>query len=288
MLYTQNHRNAALFVILAGFMFACMGACIKLLSGELSNEVIVFFRNLFGLLVLIPVLFKYGLDNLKTGKIQFHLLRSLAGLAAMYTFFYGIRHIPLAESVLLSYTTPLFAPLIAYFWLKEKLTARLISIILVGFVGVVLIIQPDVDHLTLAALIALSSGFFAALAMATIRRMSDTEPTTRIVFYYGVICTSGSAIPLIFVDVWPDLSQFIILVLIGLFATAGQMSLTRGYGKASVAEVGPFMFSAVVFSTVLALVFWNEIPDYLSTTGIIIVIAAGSMVLMQGRTKSVV
>lgn len=283
MLYTQNHKNAALFVILAGLMFACMGACIKLLSGQLSNEVIVFFRNLFGLVVLMPVVINSGLTHLKTDKIHLHLLRSLAGLAAMYAFFYGIRHIPLAESVLLSYTTPLFAPLIAYFWLKEKLTAKLLSVVFVGFAGVTLIIQPDIEHFTWAALIALSSGFFAALAMTTIRRMSDTEPTTRIVFYYGVICTSGSAIPLVFVDTWPNMWQFLILGLIGLFATIGQMSLTRGYGKASVAEVGPFMFSAVIFSTVLALVFWREVPDYLSITGIIIVISAGSIVLMHGK-----
>ena len=286
MLYTQNHRTAALFVILSGLMFACMGACIKLLSDELSNEVIVFFRNLFGLMVLIPVLMNHGFKHLKTNKLQFHLLRSLAGLAAMYSFFYGIRHIPLAESVLLSYTTPLFAPIVAYLWLKEKISLSTGSAIIVGFIGVIFIIQPDVDHFTVAALIALSSGFFAAVAMTTIRRMSDTEPTTRIVFYYGIICTLGSAIPLFTVDLWPNWSQLSILILIGIFATAGQMSLTRGYAQSSVARVGPFMFSAVVFSTVLALVFWREIPDYLSTVGILIVISAGSVVLMQSK-KSV-
>lgn len=283
MLYTQNHRNAALFVILAGFMFACMGGLIKLLSKELSNEIIVFFRNAFGLLVLLPVLYRQGLGHLKTDKLYFHFLRSLVGLTAMYTFFFGIRHIPLAESVLLSYTTPLFAPLIAYVWLKEKLTWPLVSIILIGFVGVILIIQPDFNHISWQALVALSSGFFAATAMTTIRRMSDTEPTTRILFYYGVICTSISAIPLIYVDVWPDLTQFGLLLLVGLLASIGQFSITRGYSMASVASVGPFMFSTVVFSTIIALVFWGEVPNFLSATGIIMVIATGSVVLSQGK-----
>ena len=283
MLYPQNHRIAALYVIFAGFMFACMGAGIKLLSGELSNEVIVFFRNLFGLLVLVPILGANGFQHFRTHKLHFHVLRSLAGLAAMYTFFYGIRHIPLAESVLLSYTTPLFAPIIAYFWLKEKVSLRVASAIMVGFVGVILIIQPDSNHLSLVALITLSSGFFAALAMTTIRRMSDTEPTTRIVFYYGIICTVVSGIPMLNNSVWPDATQLGVLLLIGLCGNIGQMSLTRGYGKASVAEVGPFMFSAVVFSSIIGLLFWREIPDYISTTGILVVIAAGSAVLMQGR-----
>lgn len=286
MLYTQNHRTAALYVLNAGLMFACMGGLIKLLAADLSNEIIVFFRNLFGLVFLAPFLIRIGIPQLKTQKFHLHLLRSLAGLGAMYTFFYGIRHIPLAESVLLSYTTPLFAPIIAYLWLKEKIPLDLSIAIMIGFIGVVLIIQPDADNFSWAAVIALLSGLFAALATTTIRRMSATEPTTRIVFYYGLICTTGSAIPLFTVKQWPDVTQLGILLLIGFFATLGQMSLTRGYALTTVAQVGPFMYSAVVFSTLIAWLFWQEIPNFLSLVGIIIVISAGSAVLMGGRKQT--
>jgi len=284
-LYQQNHKYAALFIITSGLMFACMGACIKLLSNEVSNELIVFFRNLFGLLVLIPFLVKSGLSDLKTNRLRWHIMRSLMGLAAMYCFFYSIAHIPLSEAVLFNYTTPLFAPLIALFWLKEPLSRVLMLAIIVGFLGVSLLLQVDFSGFSWVGLIALASGFFAAIAMTVIRHLSSTEPTIRIVFYYGVVCTSVSTVPLFWINEWPTLSSLLILCAVGLFATLGQLSLTQGYAKASVAQVGPFIYSAVVFATLMGWFFWLEMPDMLSAVGIILVVAAGSIALTYGGRK---
>lgn len=284
MLYTQNHKIAAFYVILSGLLFASMGSCIKLISADVSNELIVFFRNLFGLLALLPILYRNGKLDLKTRKFHLHLLRGIFGLAAMYCYFYSIAHIPLSEAVLMANTVPLFAPVIAYLWLKESLSRRLVVAISIGFIGVILILHPDVNSFSWVALVALLSGFFAAVAMTTIRKMSDTEPTTRIVFYFAFISTVVSSIMLFNVDNWPGAFQFLILILIGIFATGGQMSLTYGYAQAGVAQVGPFMYSNVVFATVLALIFWQEIPDYLSAVGILVVISAGSIVIRSQKT----
>ena len=145
--YEQNNKAAAAYIIAAGLLFASMGACIKLVADNASNEWIVFFRNFFGLVLLIPIISRYGLENLKTDVIHWHIARSLAGLGAMYCFFYSIAHIPLAESVLLSYTTPLFAPIIATFLLGELLTLRLMAAMFVGFSGVYFIVNPDTTTL---------------------------------------------------------------------------------------------------------------------------------------------
>ena len=266
-----------------------MGACIKSVSDELSTELIVFFRNFFGFLILLAFLLFTGnfrseknvISNLATEIPWWHIARSLLGLGAMYCFFYSIAHIPLAESVLLSYTTPLFAPFLAYLVLKERFSVQLFLAITLGFVGVIFLLNPEFKSFSWVSLIALCSGFFASAAMISIRKMSKTEPTTRIVFYYGLICTSVSAIPLLGVDQWPNINALLTMVAVGIFATLGQLSLTKGYSMAAVAHVGPFVYSTVVFATIIAWFFWQEVPTFFTGFGILLVVIGGSIALRQ-------
>ena len=287
MRYQQNNKIAAAYVTAAGLLFACMGACIKLVSEDASNEWIVFFRNFFGLMLLIPLISRYGVDNLKTNIMRWHLARSVAGLGAMYCFFYSIAHIPLAESVLLSYTTPLFAPVLAVLMLGELLTLSLLVAMLVGFCGVYFIVNPEFTAFSTISMIALLSGFLAAIAMTCIRRMARSEPTTRIVFYYSIICASLSVIPLFFAESLPSFYCIMVLCVIGVLATLGQLALTQGYSKANVAVVGPFTYSTVVFAVLLGWLFWSEIPNWLTSVGIVLVITAGSVALMHNRETQV-
>jgi drug/metabolite transporter (DMT)-like permease len=178
-------------------MFAFMGVAVRYSSATLPNEVIVFLRNCFGLLFLSPWLFKSGLKNLATKRLPEQVFRALSGLAAMYCFFYAIAHLQLAEAVLLNFSAPLFIPLIALVWLGETVPARLMFAIITGFVGVCLILKPGMMLLQPAAFIGLASALFAALAMVTIRRLSETEPIIRIVFYFSIVSTLVSAFPLL-------------------------------------------------------------------------------------------
>lgn len=296
MLYKQNHRLASAYIIASGFMFALMGAGIKLVSNDVGTELVVFFRNLFGFIVILPFVLRNGVSGLRTKIPLWHIARSLAGLGAMYCFFYSIAHIPLSESVLLSYTTPLFAPILAYLFLRETVTRSLIYAIMLGFVGVTFLLNPDFETFSWVALVALCSGMFAALAMICIRRMSTSEPASLVIFYYGLICTAVSAIPLMGIPVvdafffnmsgrevipLPDNNLILILFGVGVFATLGQFCLTRGYSMAAVAQVGPFMYSTVVFATVLGWFFWQEMPTLFSAFGIILVVIAGSIALRK-------
>src|SRR5690349_17761617 len=118
-------RRGALYAVASGACFAVMGAFIKLASRELSNEMVVFFRNLFGLCLLAPwLLLRSGVAGLRTQRLPGHLLRAAFGLTSMYCFFYGIAHLPLAEAMLLTYSMPLFIPFIAWIWLGERPPAR--------------------------------------------------------------------------------------------------------------------------------------------------------------------
>ncbi len=282
----ENHRLGALFAVAAALMFASMGAAIKVVSVDLPNETIVFFRNLFGLLALAPLLLREGRGNLRTVCFRLHVLRGISGLAAMYCFFYAIAHLHLAEAVLLSYTTPLFAPLIALAWLGEPIPRRLRMAVMVGFAGVIFVLKPGPLSFSSVALIGLASGLFAALALITVRRMSGTEPIVRIVFYFGLISTLVSAVPLVWSWTGVNPRQLGLLLAIGMMATAGQLCMTKAYALAPAARVGPFTYASVIFAAVYGWLFWRQLPDVLSFAGTLLVVSGGALAFGRGVQKA--
>jgi len=277
--YPEDLRRGALLMIASGLLFSTMGALVKYLSAELPNEMVVFFRSVMGLLALLPWVLHRGLGQLKTKRLRGHLGRGLAGVSAMYCYFYAIAHLPLAEAVLLNYSTPLFIPFIAALWLGEQVSPRLWVAIGTGFVGIVLILKPGLGLFTPVSLIGLASGLFAALAMVSIRRLSNTEPTLRIVFYFSLVCTAVSAVPLAWRWQTPDPGLWILLLGMGALASLAQLLLTRAYAHAPAAQVGPFTYSTVVFAAAIGWIFWSEIPDLLSFGGTALVCLAGVLTI---------
>ena len=268
-----------LYVVYSGLAFAIMGALIKVVSTDISSEVIVFFRSFLGLLFLFPILISEKV-SIKTAIPRMHFVRGMVGFGAMYTFFYSISLIPLSQAVLLTYTTPLFAPIIAFVWLGERMGRLVISAVIIGFVGVMFIIKPDSSGMVeFGGWIALSSGLMAAVALTSIRRMSVTEPMLRIVFYHTLFSTLASSILVIPQWIMPKLEHLLILFAIGILATLGQMFITRGYANAPVARAGPFTFSTVIFAAVFGAIFWQEIFDLWNLLGTVLVIIGGVLAL---------
>lgn len=270
----NNLRQGAIYATYAAAAFSLTGVCVKLAAATASNEVIVFFRCFFSLLAFTPWLLRRGPGVLKTQRPGGHLLRAAFGCAAMYCFFYSIAHLPLAEAMLLTYSTPLFVPFIAWLWIAEKPPLVAFPASLLGLLGLALIVKPgSADINWSAGLIGAAAGLFAACAMVNIRRISDTEPPERIVFYFAALATAISAVPLLWAWQTPDLRTFALLAGAGITATLGQLNLTRAYACAPAARVGPFTYLAVIFSALLAWLLWDERMDQWSVLGSAIVIA---------------
>lgn len=240
-------------------MFALLGAFVRAASAMLPNEMVVFFRNALVLVFLMPLFAaRRSLPAMSGGKMHLHVLRASAGLVSMYCYFYALAHMKLAEAVLLSYTSPLFIPIIAFLWLHEPLNRRIRIAVLIGFAGVLLILKPGLSIFQPVALVALSAALFASLAMVTIRRMSDTERPESIVFFFTLLSTVISAVPLTWAWQVPGREALVILVFLGLAAMAGQLLMTKGYGLAPAAQVGPFVYCSVVFASIIGWVFWGS------------------------------
>lgn len=274
----DRHRallQGAALILCSELLLASMSAAIKVVAADLPNEMLVFFRNLFGLTFVLPVAARHGFGALKTRHLHLHLARSLAGVSAMYCFFYTIASIPLAEAILFKLTAPFYIPIIAWLWLSEQVPGTVKAAVAVGFGGVALVLQPGFHAIPVAGLVGLGGAVLAALAKVAIRRMSPTEPSARIVFYFGSIATSVSAVPLLWAWQTPSWQDLGWLAAMGASATIAQLLLTRAYALAPAAQIGPFTYVSVIFGSAYGWLFWDEIPGPLVVVGSVLIVAAG-------------
>ena len=286
-IYRDQPVAGALYVLGASFTFAILGAFVKVVASSLSNEMVVFFRNLCALIFILPwVWYSRPAGGVKTDFLPLHILRTVSGLGAMYCFFYAIAKMQLSEAFLLIASGPLFIPVIAYVWIREPVAQRVRGAIAIGFIGIALILKPGLGIFKPVAIVGLSAGILAALAMVSIRRMSASEPTIRIVYYFTVLGTLISAVPLVWSWKSPQLEIWWLLILIGLLASVGQFLLTKGYSLAPAAQVGPFTYGNVVFAALIGWIFWGETLDALTWVGAFLICIAGVITTHKTETHT--
>jgi len=276
MAHEYDLRRGALYMVASALLFALMSVAVKIASATLPNVMVVFFRSGFGLLTLLPLII--GAD-LRTGRVREHLIRSLAGIASMYCFFYTLAHMRLADAVLLNYALPLFIPFVESAWLGEEFPRRLWTPVLVGFLGVIVILRPGSGVMEPVALLGVASALFAAVAQVGVRRLTRTEPVARIVFYFAITATLLSAFPAAVSWTRPQGALWWAVLAMGATGTGGQLAMTRAYAHAPAARVGPFVYSAVVFAAALDWLFWRKLPDAFTVAGGVLVAGAGILSL---------
>jgi drug/metabolite transporter (DMT)-like permease len=266
-------------MVVSALLFASMAATVRVAARELPNAPLVFFRHFLMLVFLLPWLWKAGRGALRTRHFAGHLVRGLAGVSAVACYFYAIAHLRLADAVLLNQSMPLFVPLVERGWLGERIPRRLIGVLLLGFAGLLLILRPGSGVFEPAALLGLASAALASVAQVGIRRLTRTEPVTRIVFYFGLVASVVSLPPAALTWRDPTPYTWAVLLLMGVFATAGQLTLTRAYVHASAAQVGPFIYVGPVFAGLIDWLIWGRLPDTLSVLGAAVVVAAATLAL---------
>lgn len=265
-----------LLVLTSALLFAGVGALVKAASADLPTEVVVFFRNAVAMAFILPWLaIRHRGMSLKTSCLRLHLLRSTAGVGAMYSFFIALKLLRLADAMLLCYTLPIFIPIIERFWLKEPVSRQTKIAVIVGFLGIALVLKPGLGLFQAAGLVGLASGLLAALAIVGIRRMTVTEPVARIVFYFTTFGTLVSSVPLVWAWETPEGRLLWVLGAMGILAIMAQMCLTKGYSLAPAGQVGPFNYGNVVFAAFLGWVIWDETLDGLTLAGAVLTCSAG-------------
>lgn len=281
---SDNPRLGAVFAVAAGALFAIMGSLIKLASAQLPNESIVFLRNLVAVIALAPVFLGRRRVTFRTERFGLHLMRAAFGVSAMYCFFYALGRLPLADAMLLNFAMPVFIPWIAWVWLKERPRWQVHVATGLGLLGIALIVKPTGAIVSTAGLIGAMAAIFAAVAMVTVRRLSSTEPAPRIVLYFAGLAVLLSGIPAAASWEGVSLQAGLIMVGVGLSATAGQLCLTRAYALARAAEIGTLVYCTVPFAAALGWLFWGEAMDQGTLLGAVCVISAGALANRWRRT----
>ncbi|MBT7146178.1 MAG: DMT family transporter, partial [Rhodospirillales bacterium] len=175
-------------MVLSVAVFTCMDAIIKhVAQAGYTTPQILFFRNLFAFIPLSILIHRQGgLSSLATKKPMAHLIRSLIGLTAMGSFFYGYRTLPLSEAISISFAAPLFMTALSVPMLDEQVGIRRWLAVIVGFVGVLIMVRPSA-HMEPATLVMLFGTVFFSLAMIVVRRLSATETSSSIIFYFTLM-----------------------------------------------------------------------------------------------------
>jgi len=234
---------------------------VRLVSEGIPPFEIAFFRNLFGLVAVLPWFFRMGLQPLKTKRIGMLTTRGALNTLCMLGFFTALSITPLAEVTALSFTAPIFATLVAMFWFKEKIGIRRWAAIAVGFAGVFVVLRPGFQEIGLGQMLVLSSSIGWAVCIIIIKDLGRTESAVTITTYMGLVMAPLSLIPALFVWVTPSLEQLGWLLLLGTLGGIGQLAMSQSLRLADTHVVTPFDFSRLIFISIFGYLVLGQIPD---------------------------
>lgn len=274
----------ALWMLVAGFFFGCMGVFVKLGAVYFSHIELVFYRASLGLLMIYAVIRQQGL-SLSTSYLKQHLWRGVSGTIALMLYFYCITVLPLATAVTLNYTAPLYFTILTMLAFKEHFRPALSSAILLGFCGVILLLHPTLaEDQLIPGLIGLISGFLAGIAYLNVKQLGlRGEPEWRVVFYFSLIAAISSGSGMLLGTIHPITTPGLFILLgLGSTATLAQLAMTRAYRTGKMLVAGSLSYSTVIFASIFGMVLWDEALPLMGWIGIGLIIAGGVLSLKLG------
>ncbi|WP_442488082.1 DMT family transporter [Halomonas litopenaei] len=271
-----------------GVLCLALGDAISKWLGEVHSPLqIIFFRTLVSLpLIMLLAHQGGGLRTLSTRRPGVHLIRGLIYTGTMGCFVLGLTMMPLAEGTAIAFAAPLFVSLLSVPLLGERVSVPVVLASLVGFAGVLVIVRPGSEGISLGALSMLGAAVFYALMMITARRYGGREHLWAMVFYMTLVpfVVTGLALPLVWqapaLEHWP---AFLMSGVLGVGATA---FITLAFRHAPAAIAAPFDYTAMLWAVLLGWMFWDEVPDLGVLIGGTLIIASGLAIAYQeGRTS---
>lgn len=280
----MNNRNKGIIlIILSAFGFAMMSAFVKL-SGDLPSIQKAFFRNVISFLIALIMIIrnKESLFGKKENQ-KLLLMRSTFGTLGVVLNFYAIDHLVLSDANMLNKLSPFFVLIFCAIFLKENLKVNHILTITIGFIGALFIIKPAFNIDIIPYLAGLSSAVFAGAAYSCVRALGHRENHYTVVFYFSCFSVV-TLLPIMIANYEPmTLLQLTYLILAGIFATIGQFGITLAYRYAPAKEISIFDYSNIIFSALISMFIFNQIPDFISIIGYFIIFAASLYMFIYNR-----
>ncbi len=286
MLQLSSQYKGIIYMLLATIIFTFMQVFVRLVSDEIHPIQIAFFRNFFGLIVVLPLLLKSGVIILKTDKLNWHFLRSLLQTCGMFFFFSALTISPLAQNVALSFTAPLFTVFLAILFLGEKSELKRWIALVIGFFGAWVVIRPGFSDVNIGSIFVICSSVAWAGSMTIIKFLSKTESSITLTVYMGLFMAPLSLVPAIFFWSWPGPLDLIILFFIGLFGASGHLALAGAFKAGDTGAVLPLDFLRMIWASILGYLIFAEIPDGWTWVGGVIIFSAATYIALNELKKS--
>tara|TARA_B110000881_G_C18594821_1_gene530499 strand:- start:1608 stop:2516 length:909 start_codon:yes stop_codon:yes gene_type:complete len=288
-LLTQNQLGV-LYMTGSVVCFSIMDICVKWLDYYPVGQVL-FFRFFIG---FIPIFFIIPRDKIfnfyKTSRPGLHAFRAVCGALAIIALFYGLRELPLADVISLTFAGPIFVTIASIFFLSEKVGVKRWSAVFLGFFGMMLIVQPAFRELNYYYISPIVFCIFFACVAISVRSLSKTEANYTIAFYFTFLCTLIGLGSLFFVNwIMPTKIDFLIFLIIGLCGSIANLLLTQSYRLAEASLVTPIKYLSLVFAIIFGFLIWDEIPKALTLLGAGLVILSSLIIFVrENRLKKVI
>ena len=289
----MNIPFAIAIKLVSVLLFAVMSALIRAAGAKFPLGEIVFFRSAFAVLPVFVVYAARGrlLAAIKTTRPFGHLGRGVMGIASMFLNFAALARLPLMDATAISFAAPLITVVLAALLLNEHVRAHRWSAVSVGFVGVIVMLWPYLDiwslfyvgspARTVGAICAMIACFTNAGTVIQTRRLTDSETTASIVFYFSLICGLAGLATLPFGWVMPSAPEFLMLAMIGILGGLSHLLLTESYRYAPASLVAPFDYTAMIWAFLLGYAVFGELPSIFVFVGAMIVVACGLFVIWR-------
>ncbi len=270
------------WMIVSSIAFASMWVMIRFASHDVHAFVIVFFRNLFGTLVLVPMMLRnQGL--MKISRLKANLRRATSGFIATTGTFYAVSHAPLATALSINYTAPLFATVAAVLFLGEKIHARRVAALIAGFAGMLIVVRPGALPLTPGVLAAMLSAVSTAFSIIAIRQLVASDDSRSVAAWTFILMTPPSLVLALFYWTPPPASVWPLLFIIGCVAAVGQLAMNRAFALAEASAVLPYDFVRFGLVTVFGITIFGERLDAMTILGGVVIFGATVYLAVRER-----
>ena len=268
---------AIFIMIMSGFFFVIMHSAVKYLSQEVHIFEIAFFRCALVIFVLAPVIIQQGSSIFKTKQPKIQFYRIIINSVAMLLFFYGISLTPLAQLTALGFTVPIFATILAAIFLNEKIKTRRILAIIVGFIGTIIVLRPDIS-IEIGAILIIISSCLWSICLILIKKLTQTDSPLTISLYFGIGMIPATFFVAFPVFIMPNLEQFFILIFIAITGTFAQTLMNSSFKRANVATLLPFDYLRLIWSVLIGYTLFAEEPSATLWLGGLLILGSASYI----------
>ena len=251
--------SAFIYKSLSVLFFVLMSVCIKATGDHIPLFQVVFFRNFFALLPLFLVIYFYKLEIKSINNMKMHIARAILGISAMSLFFISLRYVHLVEMQTVSFSSVFFISILSVIFLGEKIGYRRIIAIVFGFIGVVIILEPNQNIFSNYSILPLIASLFLSFAVIALKKILKTNNNILSVWVFTMMCT---LISLCFYNqswIWPNNLDLLFMIASGVLGFIAQICVTKSFQLADASLLAPLDFSSVIWSFFFGYLFFNEI-----------------------------